>query len=276
MSDTNINELDAMLTLDEDAGATTEEPSTDDTGDDQPKGAAAQADGKDSVDGSAGRQSDITDDGDAHDDKQTETDKVPVATLIEQRRAFRSQIRATHDQVLDLKNEIAELRTQRQTVAEDNGEDGDEPLTKAEFRKLQREQESSRATLTREQQETRIGNALRMGDPNQQRLLQLSQQYLSKADERRIIKADDVLATAVQISRERLEAFGADDEVRFLESAFPDAKQSPSHEQAAASRDKTNGKATAKAKPAETDPDEDPHSDVDSQTKALLDYMFKG
>jgi len=275
MSDTHVSELDAMLTLDEDAGATTEEPSTDDTGDDQPKGAEAQADGKDSVDGSAGRQSDITDDGDAQD-KDTKNGTVPVATLIEQRRTFRSQMRATHDQVLDLQNEIAELRTQRQTVAEDKGEDDDEPLTKAEFRKLQREQESSRATLTREQQETRIGNALRMGDPNQQRLLQLGQQYLSKADERRIIKADDVLATAVQISRERLEAFGADDEVHFLESAFPEEQQSPSHEQAAASRDKNNGQAKAKAKPAETDSDEDPHSDVDSHTKSLLDYMFKG
>jgi len=265
-----------MLTLDEDAGAMTEGPSTDDTGNDQPKGTEAQADGKDSVDGSAGRQSDITDDGDAHDDKQTETDKVPVATLIEQRRAHRKQLRETNARLLDLQTEVNTLRTERQAPVKDPDEDDDEPLTRAEFRRMQSEERASSATTTRQREEKRIETALMMADSNQQKLLNVARRYLSKADERKIIQADDILATAVTVAKERLDMVGTDEELAFLESAFPDAQQTTSHEQAAASRDKTNGKAKAKAKPAETDPDEDPHSDVDSHTKGLLDYMFKG
>lgn len=257
------NELDTMLTETEDTSVAVEEPDTEGSAVDDATQHEAESTQND-TEGSAGGQPDATADGDAQEETM-----VPLHVVADLRRKHREQMR-------DIREEVSELRRDRQmhTDSDDEGteEDDDVPLTLSDLRRIERERAEAHAARTREQQTQRVQQALLQADPNQQRLLHMAEQYLSPRDRERIVTSDDVLGMAVKIASNRIDAFGTDDEVNFLDSLPSLAKQTQKRS-ASESNTKPSGKKPAqRAADAESRPG--PDDSYDSPNRDIIDHMF--
>lgn len=277
-SDFNDN-LDAMLT--DDGSKAVEDPATDVTDDGAAKAEQTDVDGSpapktEQAQSAGGQQPESTkEDGDAQ--TKTKATSVPLATFVELRRASREHMRAMHERQQELEQELADLKKQRevQPEAKEAAEDDDEPLTKADLRRIEAERAATLSQQTQQQRTELVTKALMQADADQQRLLQMAEPYLSRRDKQRIVASEDTLATAVSIARARLDMFGTDDEVTWLEGHSSPAKQQ--QKSAASESGKTKQEAAepkARQQPAQSTPGQDDDDDVSPNMRGVLDHMF--
>lgn len=275
MSDTD-KELDAMLTETEDT-ATVEDPQAD----------VVDSDDSDAnADASAGRQpnakqDDTPDeqDGDAQDTKAKDT--VPLRTYIDMRRTLREQARMQREELREelreLRAELSELRQQNKPVDQDDvadeEEDEDAPLTRADLRRIEAKRSQETAEQTRQQQLQKVEQALQVADETQRRLLMLAEPYLTRADRKRIVDSDDILATAVDVAKSRIEMFGSDEEVDWLGGLTPPESKSQK-KSASQSRPKTNDRSRREPETVESDSEQADDLDVSPNVRGVLDHMF--
>lgn len=271
MSDTD-KELDAMLTETEDT-ATVEDPQTD----------VVDSDDSDAnADTSAGRQPDAKQDdtpdeqdGDAQEAKAEAKAKagVPLSKHIAMRRALRD-LRA---ELAEANAELAQLREQRKPVDQedeaDDEEDEDAPLTRADLRRIEARRSQQAAEQTKQQQLQRVEQSLRGADETQRRLLTLAEPYLTRADRKRIVESQDILATALDIAKDRIEMFGSDEEVEWLDGlTSPESKsQKKSTSQ---SRPQSTDRARQRRETVNSDSEPTDNLDVSPNIRGVLDYMF--
>lgn len=271
MSDTD-KELDAMLTETEDT-ATVEDPQADvvdsddsDASDDAPAGRQPNA-----------KQDDTPDeqDGDAQEAEAEAKAKpaVPLSKHIAMRRALRD----LRTELAEAHAELAELRDQRKPVDQDDvadeEDDEDAPLTRADLRRIEAKRSQQTAEQTRQQQLQKVEQSLRGADETQRRLLTLAEPYLTRADRKRIVESDDILATAVDVARSRIEMFGSDDEVEWLDGLTP-PQSKPQKKSASQSRPKTNDRSRREPETVESDSEQADDLDVSPNVRGVLDHMF--
>jgi len=267
MSDTD-KELDAMLTDTEDT-ATVEDPQADvvdsddsDANADAPAGRQPNAKQDDTPD---------SQDGDAHDAKDKPT--VPLGKHIAMRRALRD----LRTELAEANAELAAIREQRKPVDQDDPaddeDDEDAPLTRADLRRIEQRRSQETAEQTRKQQLQRVEQALQGADVTQRRLLTLAEPYLTRADRKRIVESDDILTTALEVARDRVEMFGDDSEVEWLDGLTPPKSQSQK-KSASQSRHRTNDRARQSREPVESDSEQADYPDVAPNVRGVLDHMF--
>lgn len=277
-SDFNDN-LDAMLT--DDGSKAVEDPATDVTDDGAAKAEQTDVDGSpapktEQAQSAGGQPESHKDDGDAPAQTKTKATSVPLATFVELRRASREHMRAMHERQQELEQKLADLEKRREVEpeAKDAGEDDDEPLTRADLRRIEAERATALSQQTQQQRTELVTKALMQADADQQRLLQMAEPYLSRRDKQRIVASEDTLATAVSIARARLDMFGTDDEVTWLEGHSSPAKQ---QQKSASESGKTKQEAAepkARQQPAQSTPGQDDDDDVSPNMRGVLDHMF--
>ena len=275
MSDTD-KELDAMLTETEDT-ATVEDPQAD----------VVDSDDSDAnADASAGRQpnakqDDTPDeqDGDAQDaEAEAEAKaKAKFEGLLGKHIAVRRALRDLRTELAEANAELAELRQQNKPVDQDDvadeEDDEDAPLTRADLRPIEAKRSQQAAEQTRQQQLQRVEQSLQGADETQRRLLTLAEPYLTRADRKLIVDSDDILATAVDVAKSRIEMFGSDEEVDWLGGLTPPESKSQK-KSASQSRPKTNDRSRREPETVESDSEQADDLDVSPNVRGVLDHMF--
>lgn len=284
MSDID-KELDAMLTESDEDKAAVEEPET---------GEDTEVEGQTETDAtlteSAGRQPDVDSKaGDAQSkdqDQETEAsgkqaDSVPLRTLIDRRRRDREQMRAMHEQMLAQNQEIARLRSHiegKGSKSEDD-EDDDEPLTRADLRRIERERAERQATETQASQAQRVERALIVASQEQRQLLAVGEPYLSPRDRGRIAESDKPLETALELCAARVDAFGSDNEIALLDRLFPPQPKKPASPSVPPGKPNGGVKVPKKAAPADVSPEhrteEETELDASPNVRGVLEHMFR-
>lgn len=194
---------------------------------------------------------------------------VPVPVVAGMRQTIRDLRQDLAEQSRELETLRQELAQSRQPKAESGEDDGDddEPLTRADLRKIEAQRAAQEAQRQQQQQErdrqTQTAFAksdLAKATPAQAQLLAVAENYLSPRDVARICQSKTPLTTAVTIAEARLQAFGTDEELAKLEAVSGNHPRTTTKPRGPSARDEPS--------PASDDDDEPP------QIRAVLD-MFR-
>jgi len=273
------NNLDALLTTDEEmpvvdeAPANADEPTTNDVDPDETAEERTPTDetGSDEAPLEQGSEAGSQPDN-SEETSQQATDGVPPSVVADLRR----ERRELRQQNLELMQRLERVEQNQQAAPEQQDEDGyddDEPLTRADLRRIERERIEKANQQTQQQTAAKVRNALLLAEPAQERLLQIAERYLLPADRQAITQSDNILDTATTLARARLNAYGSESEVAWLERNFPAQEatpRQPSPNQRHADRP-SKRKAQAPSEEAANAPARD---DLPGNARSVVDHMF--
>ena len=170
------NNLDELLTTDgempvDEAPANADEPNADDVVTDEPTEDQPQSDETATESEDEGPEAGSQPETNSDEPSQQETEGVPPSVVAELRRD-RRELRQENLQLMQRLEKI-EQGQQAQPQQEEDGYDDDEPLTRADLRRIERERQEATAKQTQQQTAAKVRNALLLAEPAQERLLQI-------------------------------------------------------------------------------------------------------
>jgi len=280
MTDFDTN-LDTLLTTDEEmpvvdeAPANADEPNADDVVTDEPTEDQPQSDETATESEDEGPEAGSQQPSDEENKPRTD-DTVPLKTYMDLKHGSREQMRELRQQNQQLLERLERVEQNQQAgpPQEEDGIDDDEPLTRADLRRIEHERIEKANQQTQQQTAAKVRNALLLAEPAEERLLMVAEQYLSAADRQAIAQSDNVLETATTLAKARVNAYGTEDQVAWLERLFP-AQEATSRQPSPKQQRKADRQSKRQAQaPDEEAADASTGPDLNGGARSVVDHMF--